>query len=83
MDALLLFFSTTIQVFMIAMQSIQIIAGRPLAAAGCASLIAVANVITVKMVPTASTEAILAYILANAIGVPLAMHFGQKRKTNV
>jgi hypothetical protein len=76
MEPLLLFFSTLVQVFMIAMQSIAIIKNKPVLAAVCASLIASANVVALKIVPDASGITIAGYIIANAIAVPLAMWVG-------
>ena len=79
-DSLLLFVATLVQVFMIAMQSIQIIKNQPLKAALCASFVAASNVVIFKMVPQASMDTLLTYVSANAIGVPLAMYFGQRNQ---
>jgi hypothetical protein len=76
METIFLFCSTLVQVFMISMQSIAIIKNKPMLAAFCASLIASANVISLKIVPDANAITIVGYIIANAIAVPLAMWIG-------
>lgn len=64
----------------IAMRSIQIIKNQPLKSALCASFVAASNVVIFKMVPQASMDTLLTYVSANAIGVPLAMYFGQRNQ---
>lgn len=78
MTIFLLFLSTVVQVILIAMQTIQIVANRPIWAAACATGIAFSNLIAFKMVPGAGIDAMLAYVTANAIGVPIAMLIEKK-----
>jgi uncharacterized protein YcfJ len=68
LDSLLLFCATLVQVFAIAMQSIQIIKNQPLKAAACAAFVAATNVVVIKMVPQASMDTLLTYVSANALG---------------
>jgi hypothetical protein len=65
------------------MQSIQIINQHRLKAAICSATIALTNVVTIRMVPDAGWMTLSAYVLANAIGVPLAMMIGQRRSITV
>ena len=76
MDILFLFCSTLLQVFMISMQSIAIMKNKPVLAALCATTIASTNVVLLKIVPTADMITIGGYVVANMIGVPLAMWIG-------
>lgn len=76
MEPLVLFASTLLQVFMISMQSIAIIKDKPLFASICATIIALTNVVLLKIVPDAQIDTLIAYVVANSIGVPLAMWVG-------
>jgi putative flippase GtrA len=61
------------------MQSIQIFKKNVIRAGLCATGVAVTNVVMLKLVPGASAYTLIAYILANAVGVPLAMYIGNQR----
>lgn len=79
MDIIILFFTTLVQVSAIAMQNIQIIRGNMIFASLCASVVGLGNVFMVTIIQDGKFGAIAAYILANALGVPLAMYLAKRK----
>lgn len=80
MNSTLLFFATLSQVFMISAQNIHIIKHNYLLASICSTLVAVSNIFVLKIVPDATNDALISYVVANSIAVPLAMFFCNRKK---
>ena len=77
-----MFGATLCQVFMIVMQNIQVVKNNHMYASICAMLIACFNVLIVKSITVAETDAIIGYVIANGCGVVLAMKIGNRKRAS-